>query len=194
MFEVFEKYLKEKQPDLTEEDLGHIRAVSVFKKLRKRQYLLQEGDISHHTCFIIKGCLRNYRLSEDGVEHILKFAVETWWMSDLESYNNNLPSKNNIDAVEDCELLLIEKKDFEKLIENMPTFRQFHDKLKSKSVDTFQNRIISNISDTAEEKYFKFIKTYPDIFNRVPLHMIASYLGVSRETLSRIRINNARSH
>ncbi len=193
MFEAFAKYLKEKQPDLTDNDLEQIRAVCIFKKLRKRQYLLQEGDINHHACFIIKGCLRNYRLSKDGAEHILKFAVENWWMSDLESYNNNSPSKNNIDAVEDSELLLIEKKAFEKLVDDLPKFREFHEKLKSKSVDTLQNRIISNISDTAEEKYFKFIKTYPDIFNRVPLHMIASYLGVSRETLSRIRISNAKN-
>jgi CRP-like cAMP-binding protein len=194
MLEVFVKYLKDKQPDLTDEDFEKIRTVSVLKKLRKRQYLLQEGDINHHACFVIKGCLRNYHLSEDGTEHILKFAVENWWISDLESYNNNSPSKNNIDAIEDSELILIEKKDFEKLTEDIPSFRQFHDRLKSKSVDTLQNRIISNISDTAEEKYNRFVKTYPDIFNRVPLHMIASYLGVSRETLSRIRINNAKAN
>jgi CRP-like cAMP-binding protein len=194
MFEVFVKYLKDKQPDLTDEDFEKIRAVSVLKKFRKRQYLLQEGDVNRHACFVIKGCLRNYYLSEDGTEHILKFAVENWWISDLESYNNNLPSKNSIDAIEDSELLLIEKKDFERLTEDIPRFRQFHDKLKSKSVDTLQNRIISNISDSAEEKYNRFIKTYPHIFNRVPLHMIASYLGVSRETLSRIRINNAKAN
>jgi len=92
MFEVFDEYLIRKQPDLTESDLAQIHAVSIFKKLRKRQYLLQEGDVSHHACFIIKGCLRNYRLSEGGVEHILKFAVENWWISDLESYNNGTPS------------------------------------------------------------------------------------------------------
>jgi CRP-like cAMP-binding protein len=78
MFEVFAKYLKEKQPNLPEEDLKQIRAVSVSKKLRKHQYLLLEGDINHHDCFVVKGCLRNYRLSEDGVEHILKFAIEDW--------------------------------------------------------------------------------------------------------------------
>lgn len=194
MFEVFDTYLKGKQPDLVENDLERIHAVSIFKKLRKRQYLLQEGEVNHHACFIVKGCLRNYRLGEDGVEHILKFAVENWWISDLESYNNGMPSKNNIDAIEDSELLLIEKQDFNRLVEDIPSFRRFHDKLTSKSVDTFQNRIISNISDTAEERYFNFIKSYPNIFNRVPLHMIASYLGVSRETLSRVRINHARNH
>lgn len=194
MFVVFAKYLKEKQTDLTEEDLDRIRAVSIFKNLRKRQFLLQEGNINHHACFIIKGCLRNYHVSENGIELILKFAVENWWMSDLESYNNDMPSKNSIDAIEDSQLLLIEKKDFERLVNDIPRFREFWDKLKSKSVDTLQNRIMSNISDTAEEKYFKFIKSYPDFFNRVPLHMIASYLGLSRETLSRIRNQNAKGH
>jgi CRP-like cAMP-binding protein len=194
MFETFAKYLSDKGVDLTENELQQIQSVCSFKKLRKRQYLLQEGDVNHHACFIIKGCLRNYRIGEDGIEHILKFAVENWWMSDLESYNNDTPSKNNIDALEDCQLLLIEKKDFDMLVDEIPKFREFRDRLKSKSVDSLQNRIMSNISDTAEERYFNFMKSYPDIFNRVPLHMIASYLGVSRETLSRIRNQYAKAH
>src|ERR1700743_37999 len=150
MFDVFTAYLKEKGVDLTDKELDQIRAVTVSKKLRKRQYLLQEGSINHHVCFIAKGCLRNYRVGEDGVEHIMRFAVENWWMVDLESYHNGIPSKNNIDALEDSELLLIEKEDFNKLVENIPRFREFRDKLKARSIDVLQNRIMSNISNTAE--------------------------------------------
>jgi CRP-like cAMP-binding protein len=192
MFEVFASYLKEKA-ELTHEELDQVRAVTFHKKLRKRQYLLQEGDICHYNCFIAKGFLRSYRVSQDGVEHILRFAVENWWLTDAESYNNDCPSKTNIDAVENSDLLLIEKQDFLKLVDTIPRFREFRDKLKSRSYEVSQNRIISNISDTAEEKYLKFRKSYPDIFNRVPLHMVASYLGLSRETLSRIRNQYARS-
>ncbi|HUH17827.1 Crp/Fnr family transcriptional regulator [Albibacterium sp.] len=192
MFEVFSSYLKE-NAGLNDEELDRIRAVTVNKKLRKRQYLLQEGDVCHYNCFVVKGCLRNYRVSEDGNEHILRFGVENWWVSDPESYNNGTPSKNNIDALEDSELLLIEKQDFNNLLNNIPDFKDFIYILKAKSFDASQNRIMSNISDTAEEKYSNFIKAYPDIFNRVPLHMIASYLGLSRETLSRIR-NQYKTH
>ena len=193
MFEKFAVYLKEKA-SLTDEQLEEVRAVTINKRLRKRQYLLQEGDVCHHNCFLAKGCLRLYRVGEDGVEHILRFAVENWWISDQESYNNGIPSKNNIDALEDSELLLIEKNDFNRIVSSFPNFRTFKDALKARSYDVSQNRIMSNISDTAEEKYINFIASYPDIFNRVPLHMIASFLGVSRETLSRIRTQYAKAH
>jgi CRP-like cAMP-binding protein len=186
MFEHLAAYLKE-NAHLTDEQLEQVRACTITKKLRKRQYLLQEGAICHHNCFIAKGCLRLYRVSEDGTEHILRFGIENWWISDQESYNNEIPSKNNIDALEDCELLLIEKTDFQKLLDDFPNFRNWRDRLKDKSYDVNQNRILSTISDSAEERYLNFMKTYPNIFNRVPLRMIAAFLGVSRETLSRVR-------
>lgn len=119
---------------------------------------------------MIKGWLRNYRVSEDGNEHILRFAIENWWVSDPESYNNGTPSKNNIDALENSEMILIEKQDFTNLLSNISRFKDFIYNLKARSFDASQNRIMSNISDTAEEKYSNFIKIYPHIFNRVPLH------------------------
>jgi CRP-like cAMP-binding protein len=186
MFEAFEIYLKEKA-DLTADELAAVRAVSVERKLRKRQYLLQEGEVCHYNCFIVKGCLRLYRVGEDGTEHILRFAVENWWISDRESYNTGNPSKSNIDALENCEVILIDKPAFVDLTTTIPRFRNFTEMLKARSFDASQNRILSNISYTAEEKYQNFITSFPDIFNRVPLHMTASYLGVSRETLSRVR-------
>ncbi|ACU62045.1 Crp/Fnr family transcriptional regulator [Chitinophaga pinensis] len=186
MFEVFEQYLKERSA-LTDEEIAQIRAVTVPKRLRKKQYLLQEGDISHYNAFVVKGCLRLYHVGDNGFEHILRFAIETWWMSDYESYNCGSQSKNNIDALEDSDLLLIDKKDFDMLVETVANFRILKDKLEAKSYNASQARILSNISDTAEKRYENFIKTYPDIYNRVPLHMVASYLGLTRETLSRIR-------
>jgi CRP-like cAMP-binding protein len=186
MFKAFEIYLKEKA-DLTADELDAVRVVSVEKKIRKRQYLLQEGDVCIHNCFIVKGCLRSYRVGEDGAEHILRFGVENWWISDHESYNTGNPSKGNIDALENSEVILIDKPAFVNLMMTIPRFKNFIETLKARSFDASQNRIMSNISDTAEEKYQYFMASFPDIFYRVPLHMIASYLGVSRETLSRIR-------
>lgn len=186
MFEAFEKYLTVKA-DLNIQEIEAVRAVSKLKKIRKRQYILQEGNVCHYNCFVVKGCLRMFRVGEDGIEHILRFAVENWWMSDRESYNNNFPSKCNIDALEDCEVILIERTDFLHLLATMPKLKQFIDSLLARSYDAIQDRVMGAISYSAEEKYQNFITRFPDIFYRVPLHMIASYLGVSRETLSRVR-------
>jgi CRP-like cAMP-binding protein len=186
MFEVFKQYLIEKA-GLNEHEIAAVQAVSVVKRLRKRQYLLQEGDVCINNCFVVKGCLRLYCVGEDGTEHMLRFAAENWWMSDQESLNNATPSENNIDALEDSELILINQADYIHLQKSIPKFGELVERLKARSFDASQRRILSNISYTAEEKYQNFIKTYPDIFYRIPLHMIASFLGVSRETLSRVR-------
>ena len=186
MFDAFEHYLKEKA-NLTAVEIDAVRAVSVEKKIRKRHYLLQEGDVCHYNCFIVNGCLRLYRVGEDGTEHILRFGIENWWISDRESYNTGNPSKSNIDALENSDLVLIDKPDFVQLTTTIPSFKKFIDELTARSFDASQNRIMRTISYTAEERYQDFIATFPAIFQRVPLHMVASYLGVSRETLSRIR-------
>lgn len=186
MFEVLEQYLIEKA-SLNELEIAAVRAVSVKKKLRKRQYLLQEGDVCVNNCFVVKGCLRLYTVGEDGSKHMLRFAVENWWMSDQESLNNGTPSKNNIDVLEDSEVILISQRDYINLQMTIPKLRGLVERLKARSFEASQRRILSNISYSAEEKYQNFIRTYPDIFYRIPMHMIASYLGFSRETLSRIR-------
>jgi CRP-like cAMP-binding protein len=186
MFEVFKQYLIEKA-GLNEQEIALVRAVSMERRFRKRQYLLQEGDICVNNCFVVKGCLRLYLVGEDGAEHILRFAIENWWMSDQESLNNAIPSRNNIDALEDSEVILISQLDYINLQKTIPKLRELVERIKARSFEASQRRIISNISFSAEEKYQNFIKTYPEIFYRIPLHMIASYLGVSRETLSRIR-------
>ena len=192
MFEAFSTYLRD-NAGLTKEEIQLVRnAPLIEKKLRKRQYLLQEGEICVHHCFIAKGCLRMYRVAEDGTEHILKFGVENWWMADYESYNSGKPSKNNIDALEDSELIIMKMVDFEALCKSIPNLQAFKERVAAKSFDVAQNRVLSNISETAEERYENFIKTYPQFYSRVPLHMIASYLGVSRETLSRVRQKSVR--
>lgn len=186
MFEIFAAYLIEKA-GLNDKELKLIEDLTKPKKLRKRQYLLQEGDISDYRAFIAKGCLRMYRVSNDGAEHIIRFAVENWWITDDESYNSGNPSKYTIDALEDSEVLLITKENLNALFKLIPKFQDLKDRLGAKRFEVSQSRILSNISETAEEKYADFIKVYPRFYSRVPLHMVASYLGLSRETLSRVR-------
>ena len=186
MFDAFARYLKEKA-GLTGDEINTIRAVSVEKKLGLRQYLLQEGEVCHYTCFVVKGCLRLYRIDQDGVEHVLRFAAENWWISDRESYRTGHPSKSYIDALESSEVILIDKPDFTQLTEHIPNLKRFTESLLGRSFDANQDRIMNYISTDAKAKYEQFISAFPNLANRVPLHMIASYLGVSRETLSRIR-------
>jgi CRP-like cAMP-binding protein len=190
MFNSFIKYISDKAK-LTSEELEKIKSLSLEKRLRKRQYLLQEGQINKYTTFIVKGCLRTYRVSADGSEHILSFGIENWWVGDLESKTTGLPSKSNIEALEDSELLIWTSADFDLLLETIPELKSFNEKAFQRSLAAFNNRIYNVIGNSAEEKYRELIKTNPDIFNRVPLHMIASYLGVSRKTLSRIRSQDA---
>ena len=186
MFDIFRKYLEDKIT-LTNEDYELIESVSLFKKLRKRQYLLQAGDISRFHAFVCKGFLRYYYVDEKGQDHIMQFAPENYWTGDFESMNKGLPSKYDIDAIEETEILLLKKDDFEMIRKTVPAFNDFVNVSLKKNALVLQERIHANISLTAEEKYSDFISKYPSISNRVPLHMIASYLGVSAETLSRVR-------
>ncbi|SHN00543.1 Crp/Fnr family transcriptional regulator [Chitinophaga sp. CF418] len=186
MFESLAVYLKE-GAGLSDEELDLVRQVTIERKLRKRQYLLQEGYASIYNCFVAKGCLRLYRIGKDGAEHILKFAIENWWISDCESFSTGHPAQGTIDALEDSEVLLIKKEDFEALTRRIPKFQRFKERLDARNYDATQRRILSNISETAEERYLNFIKSYPQFYSRVPLHMVASFLGVTRETLSRVR-------
>eukprot|EP01037_Dinobryon_pediforme_P009041 gene9041-9121_t len=147
-----------------EEELNLIRGACIEKTLRKWQSILHDGEIWKINCFITSGCFRLYRFSPDGTDHTLRFGVENWWISDQESYNHETPSEYNIEAL-----------------------AASNENLFARSLETSNRRIYSLISNSAEEKYLEFQKTYPKVFNKVPLHMVASYLGISRETLSRIR-------
>lgn len=186
MFATFQKYLENKII-LTQQELELIESVSAIKKLRKRQYLLQEGDVCRFNAFVCKGFLRYYYVDAKGQEHIMQFAPENYWTGDRESLDAELPSKYNIDAIEESEILLIKKNDFEMLFKTIPAFNDFVNGMIKKNMLVLQERIHVSITHTAEEKYTNFITKYPSITNRVPQHMIASYLGISAETLSRVR-------
>lgn len=186
MVEIFVKYLTDRA-SFTDADLAKIEAVTVSKKLKRRQYLLHEGQVCQYTAFVASGLMRLYRVGNDATEHILRFAAENWWISDLESFNQELPAKGNIDALEDSQLLLWSKENWEMLRREIPAFDTLQTRLTSRAVEAQADRLHAAISYTAEEKYHAFLRSFPDFHNRVPLHMVASYLGVSRETLSRIR-------
>lgn len=193
MFGPLKQYISNKIT-LTEANYAKIEAVCIYKKLRKRQYLLQEGDVWKYNCFIVKGLLRFYNVDDNARENIISFAREDGWTGDRASLLTGEPSQNNIDAIEDTELILIAKANFDELCRDIPAFNNMVNAILNKSFIVSQNRIHAAIAFTAEQKYLDFVQKYPDLSVRVPQAMIASYLGITPETLSRVRKESARKH
>jgi CRP-like cAMP-binding protein len=186
MVEPFARYLIE-NGSLKPFELDAVEKVSAFKKIRKNRYLLEKGETSNFMGFVVKGSFRLFRVGEDGQEHIMRFAIEDWWISDFASFMSGQPSAAYIEALEDSELILITKDHWESLLETIANFKRMIDNLSTKNFEAHQNRIFSNISESAETRYENFVDQFPSIYNRIPLYMIASFLGLTRETLSRIR-------
>ncbi|WP_210521136.1 Crp/Fnr family transcriptional regulator [Hymenobacter terricola] len=185
-FDVLAKYLLSKG-DFTADDLRHIQAATLLRPLRKRQYLLHAGDVDMYHGFVAQGCLRTYTVDAKGGEHIIYFAPENWWAGDQESLASGQPSRYNIDAIEDSTLLLIKRDDFVRLRQELPVFNSVINAILYRGFMASQTRIHAAISYSAEEKYREFLHHFPGLALRIPQHMVASYLGMTTETLSRIR-------
>ncbi len=186
MFELlFEKFNEKIQ--LTEEEKKLSRSFFAPKKLRKKQYLLQEGDVCRHIAFVEKGILRSYTIDEKGNEHIIQFAFEGWWISDQYSFLTGEPSTYNIDALEDSELLLLTRQAEEQMLEKIPQFEKYFRMLIQNSLIAMQRRLAGSLTLSAEQRYQNLTQSCPTIPQRVPQHMMASFLGITPETLSRIR-------
>lgn len=164
------------------------------KKVKKGEFLLREGDISTETYFVEKGALRMYSIDLQGKEHIIQFAPENWMISDRSSIYFNAKSSFFIDAIENSEIWVLRKEFFTDLHKKYPNTVENNEVLLHKHIRSLQNRINSLLSDTAEQRYLKFIKMYPDILIRVPQWMVASYLGITPESLSRVRKELARKN
>lgn len=158
-----------------------------MKKVGKHEMLLQEGEVCRNTFFVEKGLLRMYSIDKNGKEHVIQFAPENWLIGDRSSLYFNEKSRYFIEAVEDSEVLFLQPDFFSKLLEEFPNTIEKNDLIIQKHVKSLQDRINSLLGETAEERYLKFIKMYPDLLLRVPQWMIASYLGITPESLSRVR-------
>jgi CRP-like cAMP-binding protein len=187
MFELLFQNLDEKIK-LTEQEKELCRSFFIPKKLRKKQYLLQQGDVCKYIAFVEKGLLRSYKIDDKGHEHITQFAFEGWWISDQLSFLTGQPSEYDIDVLEDSELLLLSRQAEEEMLEKIPKFERYFRILLQNNLIATQKRLVSSLSQTAEERYNELITVCPDTLpQRIPQHMLASFLGVTPETLSRIR-------
>ncbi len=191
VIEVFRDYIISKS-QVGDAELDQIIAAAQVKKVRKRQYLLQQGDVWKYDAFVTMGCFRTYSVDDKGTEHILTFSPENWWTGERASYASGEPSIYNIEALEESEVALIPKATFERLCKDIPAFNDMINAILQKSFVVAQGRIHNAISLSAEDRYAQFIAKYPDIAMRVPQGMIASYLGITPETLSRVRKQGAK--
>jgi CRP-like cAMP-binding protein len=182
----FETYLRT-HTSLSDEVIERITSAAMPRSLRRNELLLQQDQVCRHKTFIVNGLLRTFGIVEDGSEHILQFSPENSWTLDAESYDRETPSLFNIAAVERSELLLWTKADFDRLLTDIPELRTLSLQLISRSNYSSRQRLFTVLSATPEEKYEDFTRTFPHLLARLPLHLIAAYLGISLKTLTRIR-------
>jgi len=172
---------------LTHEEVNVIASLFTFKTFRKRQYIMQEGNITRHETFIVKGITRTYTVDEKGQEHIVQFGLEDWWIGDLYSFLTETPSLYNVDCLEDTEVFQITKPNLEALYVQVPKMERHFRLIIQNAFIASTNRVASSLVKSATDRYLEFIHQYPQIERSVPNHQIASYLGITPQSLSRIR-------
>ncbi|PST83274.1 cyclic nucleotide-binding protein [Pedobacter yulinensis] len=188
MHDAFFRYLTKFVSDpLSDEEKALIKRTFVPHRLRKRQFLLQAGDHCRHFAFIVKGAMRMYSVDEKGAEHIVRLGIEDWWMGDRESFVYATPSPYHIEACEHCELLLITKASVDELQEKLPAYREMRLRLDERNIMANNRRLTSAISSPADKRYAEFAACYPELIERFPQHIIASYIGINKDTLSRVK-------
>jgi len=186
MFELLHRHI-EKRTHLTPEEFTRCTGFFAPRTVRKRQFLLQAGDVCRHLAFVNNGCLRVYTVDQRGDEHIIQFAIADWWASDLHSYLSGRPATYSIDALQDTDVLLLERSARDKLFESVPPMERFFRLLQEANYIATHKRIDASLSASAEERYLTFLATYPALVEQISQNQIASYLGVTPQSLSRIR-------
>ncbi|WP_413670019.1 Crp/Fnr family transcriptional regulator [Mucilaginibacter sp. Mucisp86] len=182
----FETYLR-KGSDMAEETIRRISDMAVPRNLRRNELLFSAGEICRHKVFVMSGLLHTFNISAGGNQHILQFSPENSWTLDVESYDRQIPSQVSIGAVEPSRVLSWQKKDFDMLLAEVPQLKKFAEDLIARNTHYSRKRILLSLSATPEEKYEDFVQTFPNYLARLPLRMIAAYVGISIKTLTRIR-------
>ena len=185
MYKLLQTHIQ-KRISLTEDEFSACRDFFTPHEIKRRQFLLREGDVCKSIAFVSKGCLRCYTIDDNGGEHVVQFAIEDWWISDLYSFLTGEPAEYTIDALEDSELLLLDAAAQENLCTTIPKFERFFKLLHQNNYIATHRRIVASLSASAEERYKAFLANYPQLAERLPQHQIASYLGITPESLSRV--------
>ena len=173
--------------NISDEGIDLLKRKLIPKKARKRQFLLNAGDVCQYMIFVERGLLRSFSDDRNGSEHIMQFATEGWWISDMASFFSRESSKYNIEALEESELLLMSKEVMDELLNEIPPIQRYFLNLMQNHIIALQRRINVVQSMSAEETYLKLMDVNPDLINRASQQHISSYLGITPETLSRFR-------
>jgi CRP-like cAMP-binding protein len=171
---------------LTDTESAYIASHFTPRKLKRHQFVVQEGLQVEHDFFVVDGCLKSYSTDANGKQHIIQFGMPNWWITDYQAYYNQQKATINIDCIEDTELLCLSYSDREKLCAEIHKVEHFFRKKTNRRNVALEQRILALLSSNAKERYDKLLEQYPELFQKVPKHIIASYLGVTRETLSRL--------
>jgi CRP/FNR family transcriptional regulator, cyclic AMP receptor protein len=186
MYPEIDKHLS-KNTFISEGEFELLHSYLRKRVVKRRGFLLSQGEICNFEGYIVKGCLKKYYIDEKGDEVILQFAVEDWWISDIGSFSEQKPSNLFIEALENTELLMIDYANKEKIYQEIPGLERVFRTMIQRAYAVLENRFYSSIAKSAEERYLDFVKKYPVIVQRVPQTQIASYLGITPESLSRIK-------
>ena len=188
-------YVKQ-QIALTKEEEDFFASLLKVKQVKRKQLLDQPGFVSKHRHHVVKGAFRAYIIGNDGQEHTIALAIENWYIGDPASFFSQQPATFFVEALEDGEVIQMSYESEQILLEKIPKFYSFYKTRAERTVVTIQKRLLSNLSQSAEERYDEFATQYPELLQRFPLYIIASYLGMTREFLSKIRNNkiNARNN
>lgn len=192
MFEKIHDYLS-RSARLTKEEVKIFEKSLELRMIPKKTILLSAGEICNFEAYINKGCIREYFIDRDGIELTLQFAIEDWWVSDITSFEDQVPSDMYIETLEDCELLVLTRQAKENLINEVPQLERMFRLMIQRHLSKLQKRLFKTVSSTAMEQYVEFITRYPSISQRVSQQYIASYLGITPEFLSRLRAKHLKS-
>lgn len=173
--------------NLTQDEINLLSENTIQRKYLKGQYIVQQGDVCRFESFVVKGCLKTFYVDTDGQEHIVLFAIENWWTADLGSFLTQKPADYNVQCIENTEVIQFSYEKMELLYEKIPKLERFFRIIIQKAYVASEKRVIRNFSLPAKERYLEFKNTYPQIEQRVPQYLIASYLGITKEFLSKIR-------
>ncbi|MEX0779022.1 MAG: Crp/Fnr family transcriptional regulator [Balneolales bacterium] len=169
------------------EETAYFLSLLEKKEIPNRKFLLAQGEPCTYFSLVDKGCLINYFTDDAGDDHVLQFATRMWWTADLDSLFRGIPAEYNIRAMGDSTVYQLSKDVWMKLNNELPQFERYFRIIFQNALVAHQKRIIQNISDTADQRYLKFQKAYPEVIRSVPLKYVASYLGITPEFLSKIR-------
>lgn len=172
---------------LTAEEASFLTSKVTYRKYSKGQYIVQQGDVCKHQCFVVSGCTKTFHIDDSGQEHIVMFSIENWWTSDMGSFISKIPADYNIQCIEDTELIMFSSEAMEELYSKIPKLERFFRQIIERALVASQKRIVRSFSLSAKDRYLYFRNQYPKIEKLIPQYMVASYLGITKEFLSKIK-------